>query len=163
MDKASFFFSLSSSELIIQTESRVKRDFLRKIEAEVQAKWKEEKLFEYDAPNSQENRKPKYFSTFPYPYMNGRLHLGHTFTVTKAEFAASYQRLKGKNSLFPFAYHCTGMPIKVKNKVKCSHLQAVSDKLKNELQNAEEEISEKIQKNKDDPLAFHATRVLHIL
>lgn len=45
--------------------------------------------------------------------MNGRLHLGHTFTVTKAEFAASYQRLKGKNSLFPFAFHCTGMPIKV--------------------------------------------------
>lgn len=45
--------------------------------------------------------------------MNGRLHLGHTFTLTKAEFASNYQRLKGKNSLFPFAFHCTGMPIKV--------------------------------------------------
>jgi leucyl-tRNA synthetase len=53
--------------------------------------------------------------------MNGRLHLGHAFTVTKAEFAARYQRLKGKNVLFPFAFHCTGMPI-----------QAAANKLRRE-------------------------------
>jgi len=28
-----------------------------------------------------------------------------------AEFAVGYQRLKGKRCLFPFAFHCTGMPI----------------------------------------------------
>jgi leucyl-tRNA synthetase len=61
--------------------------------------------------------------TFPYPYMNGRLHLGHTFTISKAEFAVGYERLKGKRCLFPFGFHCTGMPIK-----------ACADKLKNELE-----------------------------
>ena len=55
--------------------------------------------------------------------MNGRLHLGkflfnskifpigHAFTLSKCEFQARYQKLKGKNVLFPFAFHCTGMPI----------------------------------------------------
>ena len=54
-----------------------------------------------------------FFVTFPYPYMNGRLHLGHVFTISKAEFAVGYRRLKGKRALFPFGFHCTGMPIKV--------------------------------------------------
>jgi len=43
--------------------------------------------------------------------MNGRLHLGHAFSLTKAEFAARFMRLDGKRVLFPFAFHCTGMPI----------------------------------------------------
>ena len=51
--------------------------------------------------------------TFPYPYMNGQLHLGHTFTISKCEFAVGFQRLKGKKCLFPFGFHVTGMPIKV--------------------------------------------------
>ena len=55
--------------------------------------------------------------------MNGRLHLGHSFSLSKADFAAGYQRLRGKRVLFPFGYHCTGMPIK-----------ASADKLKKEIE-----------------------------
>lgn len=62
-------------------------------------------------------------ATFPFPYMNGMLHLGHAYTVTKAEFATRYNTLKGKNALFPFGFHCTGMPI-----------QASANKLKLELE-----------------------------
>ena len=29
--------------------------------------------------------------TFPYPYMNGRLHMGHGFSLTKTEFMVRYQ------------------------------------------------------------------------
>ena len=43
--------------------------------------------------------------------MNGRLHLGHAFSLSKCEFQSRYQRLIGKNVLFPFGFHCTGMPI----------------------------------------------------
>uniref|UniRef100_A0A803L6R5 leucine--tRNA ligase n=1 Tax=Chenopodium quinoa TaxID=63459 RepID=A0A803L6R5_CHEQI len=31
---------------------------------------------------------------------------------SKVEFAAAYHRLRGGNVLFPFGFHCTGMPIK---------------------------------------------------
>ncbi len=80
-------------------------------------RWADSKEFEAAA----EPGRTKFMCTFPYPYMNGRLHLGHAFTVTKAEFAAGYHRLKGSNVLFPFAFHCTGMPI-----------QAAANKLRRE-------------------------------
>jgi len=98
-----------------------RRDFLRQMEAEVNEIWKNEAAasgkgtWEEDAPleKAEDADQPKYLVTFPYPYMNGRLHLGHTFTISKAEFTAGYQKLKGKKALFPFGFHCTGMPIKV--------------------------------------------------
>lgn len=47
--------------------------------------------------------------------MNGSLHLGHAFTVSKIEFAAGFERMRGKRALFPMGLHCSGMPIKVRN------------------------------------------------
>ena len=44
--------------------------------------------------------------------MNGLLHLGHAFSLSKLEFAAAFARLSGRRVLFPQAFHCTGMPIK---------------------------------------------------
>ena len=43
--------------------------------------------------------------------MNGYLHLGHAFSMSKAEYMIRYKRLKGYNTLYPQGYHCTGMPI----------------------------------------------------
>ncbi|XP_056587813.1 leucine--tRNA ligase, cytoplasmic-like [Triplophysa dalaica] len=108
-----------------ERKGTAKLDFLRKIEEEVQQKWEKEKMFEINAPAStgESTNKNKYFVTFPYPYMNGRLHLGHTFCLSKCEFAVGYQRLRGKHCLFPFGLHCTGMPIK-----------ACADKLKREME-----------------------------
>ncbi|XP_064205975.1 leucine--tRNA ligase, cytoplasmic [Anguilla rostrata] len=108
-----------------ERKGTAKLDYLRKIELDVQKKWEKEKVFESDAPSTigGSKNKNKYFVTFPYPYMNGRLHLGHTFCLSKCEFAVGYQRLKGKHCLFPFGLHCTGMPIK-----------ACADKLKREME-----------------------------
>jgi len=100
-----------------------KVEFLKDIEKGVQEKWEESKVFEEDAPPSGSGTADeKYMVTFPYPYMNGRLHLGHTFTISKCEFAVGYQRLKGKKCLFPFGFHVTGMPI-----------MASADKIKREM------------------------------
>lgn len=43
--------------------------------------------------------------------------------LPKLQFAVRYQRLKGKTVLFPFGFHCTGMPIK-----------ACADKLQREME-----------------------------
>ncbi|KAM4546117.1 leucine--tRNA ligase, cytoplasmic [Odontesthes bonariensis] len=108
-----------------ERKGTAKLDYLRKIELEIQEKWEKEKTFENDAPTTvgESTNKNKYFVTFPYPYMNGRLHLGHTFSMSKCEFGVGYQSLKGKKCLFPFGLHCTGMPIK-----------ACADKLKREME-----------------------------
>uniref|UniRef100_A0A8I5YUV2 Leucine--tRNA ligase, cytoplasmic n=1 Tax=Pongo abelii TaxID=9601 RepID=A0A8I5YUV2_PONAB len=107
-----------------ERKGTAKVDFLKKIEKEIQQKWDTERVFEVNASSlEKQTSKGKYFVTFPYPYMNGRLHLGHTFSLSKCEFAVGYQRLKGKCCLFPFGLHCTGMPIK-----------ACADKLKREIE-----------------------------
>ena len=107
-----------------EPKSFARRDKLRAIEAGVQASWEAEKTFEDNAPEGgADDGRGKFFVTFPYPYMNGKLHLGHAFTITKADFSANFHRLLGEHVLFPFAFHCTGMPI-----------QAAANKLKRELE-----------------------------
>ncbi|KAG9508813.1 Leucine--tRNA ligase, cytoplasmic, partial [Fragariocoptes setiger] len=93
----------------------------REMEKRIQESWKEQRLFEVDAPDDASGE--KFFATFPYPYMNGKLHLGHSFSLSKVDFAVAYQRLLGKRAVLPFGFHCTGMPIK-----------ACADKLKREIE-----------------------------
>ncbi len=52
------------------------------------------------------------FLTFPYPYSNGRLHIGHGYTMSKVDFMARwYKQFNSNEVLFPLGFHCTGMPI----------------------------------------------------
>ena len=117
-----------------------RRDRLIDIEKEVQTKWKKLKCFDVNAPanGGSQPKGDKFLVTFPYPYMNGRLHLGHGFSITKAEFAARFQRLEGKHSLFPFAFHCTGMPI-----------QSAAGNLKRELEARDEPEPEPVVQSSD--------------
>ena len=79
---------------------------LREIEKKWQKRWGDEKLFEGNP-----DKREKFFLTFPYPYLNGPLHLGHAFTATRVDVLARFKRMRGFNVLFPFAWHVTGEPI----------------------------------------------------
>ena len=57
------------------------------------------------------DRREKFFVTFPFPYMDGPLHVGHAYTVGRLDAMARYKRAKGYNVLFPWAWHWTGQPI----------------------------------------------------
>jgi leucyl-tRNA synthetase len=104
-------------------KSHARRDRLLKIQSDVQKCWEESKVFQAEPGSKLPDPGEKFFGNFPYPYMNGLLHLGHAFSLSKLEFGAAYHRLRGSNVLMPFAFHCTGMPIK-----------ASADKLAREIQ-----------------------------
>ncbi|GLT73338.1 hypothetical protein SLA2020_452060 [Shorea laevis] len=104
-------------------KSFARRDRLRQIEHDVREWWEKEDIFRAESHERPPEPGEKFFGNFPYPYMNGYLHLGHAFSLSKLEFAAAYHRLRGANVLLPFAFHCTGMPIK-----------ASADKLAREIQ-----------------------------
>ncbi len=71
-----------------------------------QKKWEEEKVFEVNP-----NKKEKFFMTTPYPYISGSLHIGHARVVTEADVFVRYQKMLGKNVLFPIAFHISGTPV----------------------------------------------------
>jgi leucyl-tRNA synthetase len=117
----------------IKLENTQRRDALVAIEKKYQKIWADEKAFEVDAPTIEEDptddadklreKYPKFYSTMAFPYMNGTLHAGHSFTLSKVEFATGFERMNGKRALFPLGFHCSGMPIK-----------AAADKIKRELE-----------------------------
>ncbi|KAL8426163.1 hypothetical protein Efla_006239 [Eimeria flavescens] len=147
--------------------SFVRRDRLLQVEEEVQQLWERMRPYEADAaalkrpayvpsapggPPDGPLAKNKFFCTFPYPYMNGLLHLGHGYTLCRAEFQARYFRLRGKNVLWPFALHCTGMPI-----------LACADKLKRELESRKKEETQKKEDQEEqgdstDPTKFSSAK-----
>lgn len=108
----------------LKIENTDKRDTLIASEKKYQKAWADSKVFEQDAPSLQDvplhalapkelrEKHPKYLATMAYPYMNGTLHAGHSFTASKLEFAVGWARMKGLRALYPQGYHCTGMPIK---------------------------------------------------
>ncbi|KAL0260543.1 cytosolic leucyl tRNA synthetase [Diplodia seriata] len=114
----------ASSKNTLKIENTDKRDTLIAAEKKYQKQWQESKVFQQDAPSTAEfpygsvsgddlrAKAPKFFGTMAYPYMNGVLHAGHSFTASKVEFATGFARMQGKRALFPQGYHCTGMPIK---------------------------------------------------
>ncbi|MFH7882386.1 MAG: leucine--tRNA ligase [Candidatus Aenigmatarchaeota archaeon] len=78
----------------------------KKIERKWQEKWERAKIFEANL-----SKKPKFFVTFPIPYLNGSMHIGSAFTAFRCDCYARFKRIQGFNVLFPQAFHATGEPI----------------------------------------------------
>lgn len=86
----------------VERKGTFKVEFLQKIERDVQAKWEKDRVYEFDAPaEPRKSNDEKFLITFPYPYMNGRLHLGHTFSLSKAEVRNKY----GNKGLFLISFY----------------------------------------------------------
>lgn len=79
----------------------------RDIENKWQGFWKENKTFEPKVVSNQE----KFMITVAYPYANSVLHIGHGRTFTMADIVGRYNRVLGKNVLYPMGFHISGTPV----------------------------------------------------
>uniref|UniRef100_A0A060T503 leucine--tRNA ligase n=1 Tax=Blastobotrys adeninivorans TaxID=409370 RepID=A0A060T503_BLAAD len=147
--------------LVMENTSR--RDALIEIEKKYQKLWADEKVFEIDAPEGDmsdeelHQKYPKFFGTMAYPYMNGVLHAGHSFTLSKVEYATGYERMTGKRALFPLGFHCTGMPIKASADKLVREIEMFGPDFENAPKD-EEEVDDKPKEAKDDVTKFGAKK-----
>jgi leucyl-tRNA synthetase len=79
----------------------------KQFEQKWQVMWENAHVFEADP----DPKKQKKMVTFPYPYMNGPLHVGHAFTASRVDAYARFKRMQGYNVLWPWGWHWTGQPL----------------------------------------------------
>jgi leucyl-tRNA synthetase len=79
----------------------------KEIEAKWRESWESTGIFEADP----DLKRQKLMVTFPFPYMNGPLHVGHTFTASRVDAYARFKRMQGFNVLWPWGWHWTGQPL----------------------------------------------------
>ncbi len=78
----------------------------KKIEKKWQASWSKKKIFEADV-----SKKKKFFTSLIIPYVNGDIHIGHSFTYSRTDSYVRFKRMQGFNVLLAQGFHATGEPI----------------------------------------------------
>lgn len=68
--------------------------------------WQEEGIYRFD-PSS---NKPIFSIDSPPPTVSGKIHIGHIFSYSQAEFVSRYKRMTGYNVFYPFGFDDNGLP-----------------------------------------------------
>ncbi len=76
------------------------------IEPKWQRRWEEAGDYEVDLHAD----KDKFYYLTMYPYPSGDLHVGHWYAFAVPDAYARFQRMRGKNVLFPMGFDAFGLP-----------------------------------------------------
>lgn len=77
------------------------------IEKKWQAKWRADKLYEV---GERDNAKEKEYVLVEWPYPSGNLHIGHWYAFAVPDIYVRYQRMNGKQVLYPIGFDAFGLP-----------------------------------------------------
>ena len=97
---------------------------LHRIEAYWQNQWKEKNIFSVQVDTS----KPKFYCLEMFPYPSGNMHMGHVRNYSIGDAMARFQRLMGKNVLYPMGYDSFGMPAENAAKKEGGHPHNVTER-----------------------------------
>ena len=78
----------------------------RTVEPDLEQRWSAEGVYRFQPDGDA----PVYAIDTPPPSVSGRLHLGHVFSYTHADFFARYRRMRGDNVFYPMGYDDNGLP-----------------------------------------------------
>jgi len=71
------------------------------VEPALTEKWESDQVYYYDQSRG---RDESFVVDTPPPTVSGSLHIGHVFSYTHTDMVARYQRMKGKNILYPMGW-----------------------------------------------------------
>lgn len=71
-----------------------------------QGYWQEKGTYKFD----EKSNKPVFSIDTPPPTVSGKIHIGHIFSYSQAEFIARYKRMCGYNVFYPFGFDDNGLP-----------------------------------------------------
>jgi leucyl-tRNA synthetase len=78
-----------------------------RIEKKWQDTWNKKNL--YKVPDSDKQKK-NYYQLVEFPYPSGNLHVGHWYAFAVPDILARFERMRGKNVLYPIGFDAFGLP-----------------------------------------------------
>lgn len=79
----------------------------KEIEKKWQEKWKADGLYDL---GERDETKEKEYVLVEWPYPSGNLHIGHWYAFAVPDIYVRYQRMQGKQVLYPMGFDAFGLP-----------------------------------------------------